>query len=186
MPTSTTHSAVWSNYLKTIFEHCPEDRKNDAFYLTPLKKPRGNIWYTNTPAGHNTLDKTDKKLCSQAGVDGYKTNHFLRVTSATRLFQSGVDEQLIMSRTGHHSIEGVRAYKQVCTEQKENLSDILNSATNGSVIPYREKKIQAPSVPTETSSNHALNLSASSSSSSFCPPINISGCSSFTVNFNVS
>ena len=87
-----------------------------------------------------------------------------------------------MSRTGHRSIEGVRAYKRACTEQKENLSDILNSATNGSVIPYREKQIQAPSVPTETSSNHALNLSASSSLSSFCPPISIS----FTVNFNVS
>ena len=31
----------------------------------------------------------------------------LRVTAATRLFRSGVDEQIIMSITGHWSIDGV-------------------------------------------------------------------------------
>ena len=53
------------------------------------------------------------------------------MTNATKLFQSGIDEQLIMARTGHRSLEGVRAYKRVSTDQKQSVSMILNSATNG-------------------------------------------------------
>ena len=47
------------------------------------------------------------------------------------MFQGGVDEQLIMSRTGHRSIEGVRAYKRISDEQRMELSHVLNNATNG-------------------------------------------------------
>ena len=36
---------------------------------------------------------------------------------ATRLFQSGADEQLVMSHTGHGSIDGIRTYKRESTEQ---------------------------------------------------------------------
>jgi integrase len=91
-------------YQKYI-SHRPTDVPSKAFYLTPLKKPQGNVWYTKIPVGHNTLSKTVKRLCAAAGIEGYKTNHSLRVTAATRLFKSGVDEQLIMSMTGHRSIE---------------------------------------------------------------------------------
>lgn len=48
-----------------------------------------------------------------------------------RLFQNGAEEQLIMGVTGHHSTEGVRTYKRVSSEQREALSDILNTATTG-------------------------------------------------------
>ena len=60
------------------------------------------------------------------GIGGYKTNHPLRVTAATRLYQAWVDEQLIMKRTGHSSIEGVRVYKRASDEQEE-VSAILQS-----------------------------------------------------------
>ena len=110
----------------------PPERKCDAFYLTPLKKPNGNVWYTKTPVGHNTLGRTVSRLCKTSGIPGFKTNHSLRVTAATRLFHSGVDEQLIMSRTGHRSVEGVRAYKRVSDNQKEQVSTVLNDITNGS------------------------------------------------------
>lgn len=37
-----------------------------------------------------------------------------------------------MGVTGHHSTEGVRLYKRVSSEQREALSDVLNTAaTNG-------------------------------------------------------
>ena len=71
---------------------------------------------------------------------GFKTTHSLRVTTATRLFQSGVEEQLIMSRTGHHSIEGIRTYKRISEEQKLALSSVLNNATNGIDIDQPPKK----------------------------------------------
>ena len=72
---------------------------------TSKKKAKGSVWYTHTPVGHNTLNGTISRICRAAGISGFKTNHSLRVTTATRLFQSGVDEQLIMARTGHRSIE---------------------------------------------------------------------------------
>ena len=48
-----------------------------------------------------------KRLCESAGITGYKTNHSLRVTAATRLFRRGVDEQVIMNVTGHRSVDGI-------------------------------------------------------------------------------
>jgi len=69
------------------------------------------VWYSHIPVGHNTLSKTVKRICGAGGVGGYKTNHSLQVTSATRLFQNGAEEQLIMGVTGHRSTEGVRTYK---------------------------------------------------------------------------
>lgn len=44
-----------------------------------------------------------KRLCAAGGITGRKTNHSLRATAATRMFQKNVDEQLIMKVTGHQS-----------------------------------------------------------------------------------
>ena len=104
---------------------CPANRPQNAFYLQPLKKPTADCWYSSNPIGHCTLSGTMARLCKSAGISGFKTNHSLRATTATRLYQAGVDEQLIMERTGHHSIDGVRSYKRTNAEQQENLSDIL-------------------------------------------------------------
>ena len=106
--------------------HRPPDVTGDAFYLITLPKPKGMIWFKNQPIGVHTLASTVKRLCQRAGIEGYKTNHSLRVTTATRLFQSGVDEQLIMERTGHRSTDGIRTYKCSCPEQAEQVSKVLN------------------------------------------------------------
>ena len=76
--------------------------------------------------GVHTLAGTVKRLCELGGIAGYKTNHSLRVTAATRLFRSGMDEQLIMERTGHRSTDGVRAYKRSSLEQQALVSHVLN------------------------------------------------------------
>ena len=75
--------------------HCQieSERNNLSFYLTPLKKPKTNVWYSSVPVGHNTLAKTVCRICAAAGIEGFKTNHSLRVITATRLFQAGVQEQ---------------------------------------------------------------------------------------------
>ena len=57
--------------------------------------------------GHNTLGKIVGEMIREAGFEGHYTNHSLCVTSATRLFNAEVDEQLIMTRTGHSSTDGV-------------------------------------------------------------------------------
>ena len=79
----------------------PPDRPRNAFYFKPLKNPTADTWFTAKPIGHNTLEQTVARLCSAAGIQGFRTNHSLRATAATRLYQAGVDEQLIMETTGH-------------------------------------------------------------------------------------
>ena len=63
------------------------------------------IWYRRQAIGVNTLATTVKRLCQKAGIKGHKMKHTLSVTAATRLFQNGKDERLIMTRTGHRSID---------------------------------------------------------------------------------
>ena len=40
-----------------------------------------------------------KRLCEQGGLSGYRTNHSLRATAAARMYDEGVDEQLICEKT---------------------------------------------------------------------------------------
>ena len=60
---------------------------------------------------------------------GFYTNHSLRATCATRLYSAGVDEQLIMERTGHKS-NSVRQYKRTNDGQIKTVSDILQDVVN--------------------------------------------------------
>ena len=108
---------------------CPDSRPKDAFYLRPLAKPTENCWYAPCAIGHHTLHNTVSRICTAASIRGFKTNHSLRVTAATRLFQAGVDEQLIMERTGHHSTDGIRVYKRSSIEQQQAISDILSRSS---------------------------------------------------------
>ena len=81
--------------------------------------------------GHNP---TVKRLCSAAGITRQKTNHSLCATAATRLFQKGIDEQLVMKVTGHRSIDGVRAYKQPSIEQIKEISGVLQKSVDESIV----------------------------------------------------
>ena len=119
---------------------CPHDEPADAFYFRPANNPTAKCWYSKQPLGCTKLSKTVACLCSTAGILGHKTNHSLRATITSRLYHSGVDEQLVMERTGHRSLEGVRSYKRTSDQQRETLSDILN-------CPKRSRTESAPLPP---------------------------------------
>lgn len=197
-PKSVTHHSNQQNparCLVNLFQkyvgHRPESC-DESFYLTPLRKPQTHVWYSKMPVGHNTLSKTVGRLCKAAGIPGFKTNHSLRVTTATRLFHSGVDEQIIMDRTGHRSVDGIRRYKRISDDQRREASDVLNSATNGDVcvIPSKKPKTlpASMSVTTSNSSQIALVNSFSDRQSVHHPPsfpqMVFNGCSSITINNN--
>lgn len=110
----------------------PEGAPSDVFYLRPLDKPRPGCWYTRKPVGHNPLSQTVKKLLENVGVQGYYTNHSLRRTCATRLYQHGADEQQIMAVTGHRSKDGVRNYKEPSLDQQTVKRNVANATETGS------------------------------------------------------
>ena len=65
---------------------------------------------------------TVRKLTACIGEDGYFTNHSLRRTCATRLYENGLDKQRIMAFTGHRSKDGVRTYKISCAQEPPHIS----------------------------------------------------------------
>ena len=62
-----------------------------------------------------------KTMMSEAGVEGYYTNHSLRATAVSRLFQNDVDDKLIKGVSGHRS-HALQDYKR---ETKEQLLKVL-------------------------------------------------------------
>ena len=66
-----------------------------AFYRSALRCPKPNCWYSNVPVGHNKLASTIKRLSEQGGLSGYRMNHSLRETAATRMYDMGMGEQPI-------------------------------------------------------------------------------------------
>jgi len=105
-----------------------------AFHVQPLSKPSETSWYSSNPLGHHTISKTTKRLWESIGREGFITNPSLRATAATRLYEAGVNEQSIMERTGHKSLEGVRSYKRTTAQQKQSVSDILNQVATGTRV----------------------------------------------------
>ena len=67
----------------------------------------------------------DKKLCEQAGIEGKFTNHSLRASGATALFQTDTPEKVIQEFTGHRSVKAFRQYEKVASKQKEAACNIL-------------------------------------------------------------
>ena len=112
--------------LDMYFQKLPvEAFERDNFYLQPVGKVKNNqVWFTTTPVGKNTLSKD---LCVEAGVSGQKSNHSLRATGCTELYQASVPEKVIQERTGHLSLAGLRQYERTSSKQQEVVSRILAS-----------------------------------------------------------
>ena len=155
---------------------CPEDRPPNAFYLTPLPKPKGNVWYSKAPMGHNTLSKIVSEMMKEAGFEGHYTNHSLCVTSATRLFDAEVDEQLIMTRTGHSSTDGVRAYKRTSDKLRQLTSDVLNSGKANVTPAIMEAKPDPAPKPKRPRQEEKENV--------MVPTFQITGGTNITININ--
>ena len=70
--------------------------------------------------GHSILQSKLRALLSSAGLDpAGKSNHSLRATGTSRMYNSGVPEKLIMERSGHLSSKGVQAFERTTTKQQQ-------------------------------------------------------------------
>ena len=102
----------------------PLEGKKANFYLQSLKKIKPNCWYSIVPVGINSLRKVVASLLKDAGLDGFFTNHSLRRTCATCLFQAGKDVKIIKEITGHVS-DAVQKYQCTSDEQRMSVSDVI-------------------------------------------------------------
>ena len=60
---------------------CPSEHPNGTLYLTPLKNPMQDSWYSCVPIGQNKLVEKILHLMRDAGIPGYFTNYSLRTTA---------------------------------------------------------------------------------------------------------
>ncbi|XP_046554044.1 uncharacterized protein LOC124263442 [Haliotis rubra] len=80
-----------------------------------------------------------------AGFKGFFTNHSLRATTATRLYESGIDEQLIAERTGHRS-SAIREYKRTSDQLLKVVDDVVQNkrrakpATSAATLPCSSRQ----------------------------------------------
>jgi hypothetical protein len=170
---------------------CPIDRPNNAFYLTPLTKPSDTCWFSCVPLGRNKLSNAVASMCKLAGIQGFKTNHSLRATAATRLYSSGIDEQLVMERTGHRSTEGIRSYKRTSTEQQVAVSDILNNASKKPCTASTDIALTNPpaiattpaSAASTTISSISLPTQLQTSNTDHAGAFYLSSCSNVNISF---
>lgn len=95
-------------------------------HLHPLteKGITNKQWYARRPVGFHTIEKFMKEIKQQIGTSGKFTPHSLRATTATRLYEHGVDEQLIQEHTGH-TRNAVRSYKRNFSSMKEVVSNLI-------------------------------------------------------------
>ena len=117
---------LYRKYLSHVPENLPDSE--NSFYLRALAKPNCNTWYYRKAAGRETLGNVVKSMMVKAGFEGHYTNHSLRRTCATTLYENNIPEQVIQETTGHRSVEGVRSYKTTSSAKKRKVSEVLHGS----------------------------------------------------------
>ena len=99
--------------------------EKDILYCRPkTKTPLEGPWYDFSPVGRNKLGTMVKDMCQDAGI-APRTNHSLRATGATALFQANVPERIIQKTTGHRSLDSLRTYERISSGQEEAVSRVI-------------------------------------------------------------
>ena len=93
-------------------------------YLRSLTRTTPAQWYSYRVLGVHSIRQTIKELLKHSELDGFFTNHSLRRTGTTRLFNAGVDRKIVKEYTGHTS-DAVDAYQITSHTQREELSKII-------------------------------------------------------------
>lgn len=144
------HVYILDQYLEKIPKEAFE---KENFYLQPVSKLKdpAQPWFSCVPVGRNMLSKMVKSICEDASVGGQKTNHSLRATGATEMYHAGVPEKVMLERTGHLSLAGLRQYERTSSEQQEKVSRILSCREN--TFYQTSSRAQSSCLPTISLSN---------------------------------
>jgi hypothetical protein len=70
------------------------------------------------------------ELSEKSGVGVHYTNHSLRATAITRMFNSGVPEKVIAENSGHRSTKALRCYERTSEDLQQAVTKVINNPTN--------------------------------------------------------
>ncbi|KAK3718797.1 hypothetical protein QZH41_003008 [Actinostola sp. cb2023] len=92
------------------------------------KTSTGN-WFRNEPLGKNTITKIMERISVKAELSERYTNHCVRASTVTSLYQRGVDTKKICAITKHKDERSLSHYiSQTTSAQKRECSKLLNEA----------------------------------------------------------
>lgn len=121
---------------------CPADRPN-AFYLQPIYNPVSSTLFSKQRVGKNKLAGMVGKMMnnvSSTSTERY-SNHSLRATAATRLYDAGYDNQAISSVTGHRT-RAVEEYKRISFEKNINIQKTIGRMEDHSSTTTTKSNIE--------------------------------------------
>ena len=92
-------------------------------------------WYTHEVIGKNLLVIIMKQISNKSGLSKVYTNHCVRASTVTSLYQAGIDTQQICSITKHKNESTLSHYiSSTSDEQKMKASRILSNT----LVPARD------------------------------------------------
>ena len=65
-------------------------------------------------------------LSQKSGIGVHYTNHSLRATSITRMFNNGLPKKVIAKTSGHRSVKALRCYKRTSSTQQQAVIASVN------------------------------------------------------------
>ena len=105
--------------------------QGDVFYmkLKPcVPDSPADPWYMNIAIGHNTLSSMLKEIAKAESLDVTdKSNHSLRSTAISWMYEGRVPEKLIMEKSGHLSANGMHPYERTSLAQQQTVCDTISS-----------------------------------------------------------
>ena len=100
--------------------------------LAKCNPEKESVWYCNSPVGESTLANMMKTMSTAAGISPHLTNHCVRATAVTVLFDRNIEARQIKAVTGHKSDSAIESYNaRASFPQKENMSNILSGFVSG-------------------------------------------------------
>ena len=93
---------LYSTFTFLKFRHLPS-KVIPFFYMKPMPFTLTGIkpWFWDENFPKMKLSMLLKTMTKEANISGNFTNHSLRVSRTTMLFDSGIPETIIHKRTGH-------------------------------------------------------------------------------------
>lgn len=105
-------------------------RENGPLYLSPIDKPKTNVWFKTQRIGVNSIDSILKKMKENSPLASMIpnkkiTNHSARKTSVRKMKSAGFQKCEIKNITGHANEKGLDPYDSGNEEEMFKISSAI-------------------------------------------------------------
>ena len=122
----------WPSEAKKLSRHRPVEMNapESPFYLAVRHNRRSNeeVWYMKAPLGKNEIGKFLSTAAKNAGLHRERkkvTNHYVRKTCISRLFDADVPENFVAQLS---NTESLQSYKSASAKHQDRMSLTLSRA----------------------------------------------------------